>query len=71
MEEGAAKRLIQIGIRTMTGHQREQASKFGVEVIEMRHLPALDRMKVDGPIYIRAETHFPRFFCVGPQNQAS
>jgi agmatinase len=52
MEEGAAQRLIQIGIRTMTGHQREQAKKFGVEVIEMRQLPALDRMKVDGPIYI-------------------
>ncbi|MFY9660767.1 MAG: agmatinase [Terriglobales bacterium] len=52
MEEGAAKRLIQIGIRTMTGHQREQAQKFGVEVIEMRQLPVLDRMKVDGPIYI-------------------
>jgi arginase len=52
MEEGAAKRLIQIGIRTMTGHQHEQAKKFGVEVIEMRHLPALDRMKVDGPLYI-------------------
>jgi agmatinase len=52
MEEGAAKRLIQVGIRTMTGHQREQAQKFGVEVIEMRYLPALDRMKVDGPIYI-------------------
>lgn len=52
MEEGAAKRLIQIGIRTVNGHQREQAKKFGVEVIEMRHLPALDRMKADGPIYI-------------------
>lgn len=52
MEENAAKRLIQVGIRTMTGHQREQAKKFGVEVIEMRHLPALDRMKVEGPIYI-------------------
>ena len=52
MEEGTAKRLIQIGIRTMNGHQREQAEKFGVEVIEMRHLPALDRMNVEGPIYI-------------------
>jgi arginase len=52
MEEGAAKRLIQVGIRTMTGHQRDQALKFGVEVIEMRNLPALDRMKVDGPVYI-------------------
>jgi agmatinase len=52
MEAGAAKRLIQVGIRTMNQHQREQAKKFGVEVIEMRHLPALDRMKVDGPVYI-------------------
>ncbi len=52
MEAGAAKRLIQVGIRTMNSHQREQAKKFGVEVIEMRKLPALDRMKVDGPVYI-------------------
>ena len=52
MEEGAAKRLIQIGIRTVNRHQCEQARKFGVEMIEMRHLPALDRMHVDGPIYI-------------------
>jgi len=52
MEEGACKRLIQVGIRTATGHQREQAARFGVEVIEMQQLPALDRMKVAGPIYI-------------------
>lgn len=52
MEEGAAKRLISVGIRTLNGHQREQVKKFGVEIIEMRHLPALDRMKIDGPIYI-------------------
>jgi arginase len=52
MEEGAAQRLIQVGIRTMNGHHRDQAKKFGVEVIEMRHLPALDRMKVKGPVYI-------------------
>lgn len=52
MEARAAKRLIQIGIRTMTAHQRQQAEKFGVEVIEMCHLPALDHMKVNGPVYI-------------------
>jgi len=52
MEERAAKRLIQVGIRTLNAHQRQQAEKFGVEVIEMRHLPALDRMKMDGPVYI-------------------
>jgi arginase len=52
MEERRAKRLIQVGIRTLTDHQREQARKFGVEIIEMRHLPALDRMMVAGPVYI-------------------
>jgi arginase len=52
MEAKAAKRLIQVGIRTATTHQREQAKRFGVEVIEMRHLPAVERMKVDGPVYI-------------------
>src|SRR4051812_530688 len=36
MEEGHAQRLIQIGIRTMAKHQREQAERFGVEVIEMK-----------------------------------
>jgi arginase family enzyme len=52
MESGAAKRLIQVGIRTINAHQREQAKKFGVEVIEMRHLPALERMAVNTPVYI-------------------
>jgi agmatinase len=52
MEERRAKRLIQVGIRTLTGHQREQARKFGAEIIEMRQLPALDRIRVAGPVYI-------------------
>ncbi len=52
MEEGKVKRLIQVGIRTINTHQREQAKKFGAEVIEMRQLPAIDRMYVDGPVYI-------------------
>ena len=52
MESGLAKRLVQIGIRTINGHQREQAKRFGVEVIEMRHLPAYARLKAAGPVYI-------------------
>jgi len=52
MEEGLAKRLVQVGIRTMNRHQREQAARFGVEVIEMRALPAYDRLKIRGPVYI-------------------
>jgi agmatinase len=52
MEERLVKKLIQIGIRAATGHQREQAKRFGVEMIEMRQLPALEKMKMAGPIYI-------------------
>jgi arginase len=52
MEERLAKRLVQLGIRTMNKHQREQAARFGVEVVEMRALPAYDRLKIDGPVYI-------------------
>jgi arginase len=52
MEEGLAKRLIQVGIRTMNAHQREQAVRFGAEVAEMRELPALDKLRLTGPVYI-------------------
>ena len=36
MEENLARRLVQVGIRTMNAHQREQAKRFAVEVIEMK-----------------------------------
>lgn len=36
MEEQLAARLIQIGIRSLTGHQRDQIARFGVETIEMK-----------------------------------
>ncbi len=36
LEEGNASHLVQCGIRTMNGHQRAQARRFGVEVVEMR-----------------------------------
>ena len=52
MEAGLVKRLVQVGIRTMVRHQREQAAKFGVEVVEMRALPAYDKLKADGPVYV-------------------
>jgi agmatinase len=52
MEERLAKRLVQIGIRTLNRHQREQAEKFGVEMVQMRELPAYDRLEIHGPVYI-------------------
>jgi arginase len=33
MEEKLAGRLIQVGVRTLNGHQRSQAAKFGAEIL--------------------------------------
>jgi agmatinase len=53
MEEGLARRLIQVGIRTMTGHQRDQARRFGVEQIDMRAWAAGARPHgMTGPVYV-------------------
>jgi arginase family enzyme len=52
MEERLASRLVQVGIRTMNGHQREQGARFGVEVVEMSALPAYHKLKAHGPVYI-------------------
>jgi agmatinase len=52
MEAGLAKRLVQVGIRTINRHQREQAERFGVEVVEMRSLPAYEKLRTSGPVYI-------------------
>jgi arginase len=52
MENGLAKRLIQVGIRTMNAPQRAQADRFGVEVVSMSGLPAFEKMKVDSPVYL-------------------
>lgn len=52
MEEGNVARLIQIGIRTLNHHLREQAKKFRVEVIEMRQLKDAQRLHFDGPVYL-------------------
>jgi agmatinase len=52
MERGLATRLVQVGIRTANAHCREQAARFGVEVIEMRHFSA-ERVPIPNvPLYI-------------------
>jgi arginase family enzyme len=52
MEQGLANRLVQVGIRTMNRHCREQVQRFGVEVIEMREFAA-DRVPIpEHPLYI-------------------
>lgn len=55
MEEKLAQRLVQVGIRTMNGHQREQAQRFGVEVIEMKDLRNGLELTFDTPVYVSVD----------------
>jgi agmatinase len=52
MEAGLVRRLVQVGIRTMNEHQRAQAERFGVEVVEMRHWDAGRSFAFDAPLYV-------------------
>lgn len=54
MEERLAGRLIQVGIRTLTAHQRSQAARFGVEILGADRwrdvIPLLARQR--GSVYV-------------------
>lgn len=52
MEQGLAARLVQVGIRTMNPHQRQQAERFGVQTIEMRSGMPLPVLNLNGPVYV-------------------
>lgn len=52
MEEGLAKRLVQVGIRTINQHQRDQAKKFGAEIYEMRNWQDDLALEFNSPLYI-------------------
>lgn len=55
MERGLASRLVQVGIRTLNRHCREQAERFGVEMIEMRDFVVGKVPVLDGPTYISVD----------------
>ena len=52
MEERLCGRLVQVGIRTLTPHQREQITRFGVDTIEMQHFAGGARPAISGPVYL-------------------
>ena len=52
MEEGLARRLVQVGVRTMNLHQRQQVERFGIEVIEMKDWSPDKVPTVDGAVYL-------------------
>ena len=52
MEEGLVQRLVQVGIRTLNAHQLQQAKRFGVEIIQMKHWNDNHVFSFDGPVYL-------------------
>ena len=52
MEDNLANRLVQIGIRTLSKHQEEQAIKYGVEIIQMKDFDLNKLPEFENPIYL-------------------
>jgi arginase len=52
LEKGLLKTLTQVGIRTLTQHQREQAAKYKVTIIEMKDFNLDFISALEGPLYI-------------------
>jgi agmatinase len=52
LERGLASRVVQVGIRTLNRHSRDQVARYGVEVVEMRDFSP-DRVPIpEAPLYI-------------------
>lgn len=55
METGKINSLTQVGIRTFNTHQREQAKKFGVRVVEMKDFNTNFIQSLSAPLYISVD----------------
>lgn len=52
MESGLARRLVQVGIRTLNRHCREQAERYGVEIVPLAEFTPAAVPVLNGPLYI-------------------
>ena len=52
MENTLIKKLIQIGIRTMTDHQQKQVEKYDITVISMNDFSSDMILQFEDPVYI-------------------
>lgn len=52
MERGLARRLVQVGVRTWNRHNRAQAQRFGVEVVEWSHFSPATVPIPEAPLYV-------------------
>lgn len=55
MERGLARRLVQVGVRTWNAHNREQAERFGVEVVGWEDFSPGRVPIPDGPLYVTVD----------------
>ena len=55
LEKKIIKSLTQVGIRTLNTHQREQANKFGVHVMEMKNINFEFIKTLEAPLYISVD----------------
>lgn len=55
MEAKCMTRLVQLGVRTANAHQREQAARFGVEMVAPRQLDEFNLSSIDGPVYVSVD----------------
>ncbi|NLI45678.1 MAG: agmatinase [Acidobacteria bacterium] len=55
LEESLVTRLVQVGVRTRNPHQRDQAERFGVGVLDMRDWPHGPFPAVSGPVYLSVD----------------
>jgi agmatinase len=52
LEAGHAKRIVQVGIRTLNKHCREQAERYNVEILPMLNFRSEQVPTLEGPLYI-------------------
>jgi arginase len=52
LEAGCMEHLVQLGIRTATVHQLEQADRWNVTMVSPRELARFDLSAISGPVYL-------------------
>lgn len=55
LEGGHARRIVQVGIRTLNRHCREQADRYGVEILPMAEFHHALVPVLDGPLYVSVD----------------
>ena len=55
MEDRLVGTLVQVGVRTLNGHQKEQAEKFGAAVIQMKDWNPGKEFEFNMPLYVSVD----------------